>query len=850
VNRSIHIASTTMLIGFAACMTPPDVDDVEHELAATYKAQVKNRTLSIVGNTAAAQLALRLGATPDILQVDVGADGSADFEFSRATFERIVVDAAGGNDVVRIDESAGAFTSEEQVTIDGGSGDDTLLGGSGPETLSGGAGNDSILGGYGADMIVLGAGDDTVVWDPGGGSDTVEGNDGTDTLQLHLANIGEQVELRANGDRLRLTRDVAAIGLDLHGLEIVDLTARGGADRITVGDLGDALVAQVNVDLESAIAGQGDAQADAVVLAGTPDAADTVEVWRDGAAVVAAGRYTEVRVSGAELALDRLIVEGEAGDRVEINGSPSADVMTAMADATGILYDGGGFGVLVAPSAAATVTLHGLGGDDTISATGGITAPLAFDGGDGNDQISGSYGADRLVGGPGDDVVDGNAGPDNVSLGDGDDLYLWDPGDASDVIDGEGGRDALIFTAANIGDAIDLRASGARVALFRNVGSATLDLDGVERFDIRARGGADTIVIDDLSGTAATDVNLDLAYDGANGDGQIDAVVVDGEIGVDTIHVAAADGAVTATGLGAAVHVQHGEPALDRMTVHGGVLNIDGSDGADTMTVVADASGPLYDGGDFGVLVAAGAVTEVRVNGRGGDDSIGTSGSVTSALILDGGDGDDTIRGGAGPDLLLGGAGNDLVDGNMGADTAQLGAGDDSYLWDPGDSSDLVDGELGADTLVFRASNASDTIDVRASGNRAAVSRNIGATTTDLGGVERIDLAARGGGDLVTIWDLTGTPVAQVDVDLALVEGSPPGDGLLDVVAVVGSPLDDLIAIAGDPGGVAVTGLPAVVRIAHPDATDELRVFGAAGLDGFSVAPGLDTLIALTTYQD
>ena len=80
----------------------------------------------------------------------------------------------------------------------------------------------------------MGAGDDTFVWDPGDGSDTVEGQDGNDTMLFNGANIGEKIDLSANGDRLRFTRDVANITMDTDGVERVDFNALGGADTITV----------------------------------------------------------------------------------------------------------------------------------------------------------------------------------------------------------------------------------------------------------------------------------------------------------------------------------------------------------------------------------------------------------------------------------------------------------------------------------------------------------------------------------------------------------------------------------------------------------------------------------------
>ena len=82
----------------------------------------------------------------------------------------------------------------------------------------------------------MGAGDDTFIWDPGDGSDVVEGEEGSDRW-FQRANIGERIDLSANGDRLRFTRDVGAISMDVDDVEAIDVNALGGADRVTVNDL-------------------------------------------------------------------------------------------------------------------------------------------------------------------------------------------------------------------------------------------------------------------------------------------------------------------------------------------------------------------------------------------------------------------------------------------------------------------------------------------------------------------------------------------------------------------------------------------------------------------------------------
>jgi Ca2+-binding RTX toxin-like protein len=166
---------------------------------AAYTAQIVAGTLQITGNGASDKLALRLQAgVPTVLDVDVGDDGTAEVSFDRSLFTAINVSAGGGNDLVRIDQSNGAFT-DEAITIDGGSGNDTLLGGDGADFLIGGPGNDFFDGNRGDDVALMGEGDDTFHWDPGDGSDTIEGQDGSDTLDLSGANISENIDVSANG---------------------------------------------------------------------------------------------------------------------------------------------------------------------------------------------------------------------------------------------------------------------------------------------------------------------------------------------------------------------------------------------------------------------------------------------------------------------------------------------------------------------------------------------------------------------------------------------------------------------------------------------------------------------------
>ena len=72
-----------------------------------------------------------------------------------------------------------AFGNED-TTIDGLGGNDTIITGSGNDTINAGSGNDTVNSGSGVDSIVGGEGDDVI--NSGGGDDTLSGDEGNDIL--------------------------------------------------------------------------------------------------------------------------------------------------------------------------------------------------------------------------------------------------------------------------------------------------------------------------------------------------------------------------------------------------------------------------------------------------------------------------------------------------------------------------------------------------------------------------------------------------------------------------------------------------------------------------------------------
>ena len=230
-----------------------------------------------------------------------------------------------------------------------------------------------------------------------------------------------------------------------------------------------------------------------------------------------------------------------------------------------------------------SLLVSGLDGEDTIAASNGIATltTLTLAGGDDDDDLRGGDGADILDGGKGNDNVDGNIGADQASLGAGDDRFQWDPGDGSDTVEGQGGNDQLDFNASNASEEIEVSANVDRVKLTRNVGSITMDVDGIEHVALRMLGGADTVTVNDLARTGVKSVDVDLAAIAGGGDGAQDSVVVNGTDGRDVAQLTRSGDRVSVAGLAAEIGIVGSEGLND-------TLRIQTLDGNDDVTIEPD----------------------------------------------------------------------------------------------------------------------------------------------------------------------------------------------------------------------------------------------------------------------
>jgi RTX calcium-binding nonapeptide repeat (4 copies) len=213
-------------------------------------------------------------------------------------------------------------------------------------------------------------------------------------------------------------------------------------------------------------------------------------------------------------------------------------------------------------------------GDDTVridDVNGAFTSriPTRIDGENGDDTLNGGAGAEILDGGNGDDRIDGNGGADTAFLGRGDDTFVWDPGDGSDVVEGGSGSDAMVFNGSGGNEIMTATANFGRVSFTRNLGTITMDLNGIEAIDVHALGGSDSVLVNNVSGTDLKRVDVDLApvLGGSTGDGLADTVTVGGTKGDDSIAAVADGSAVDVRGLAALVRVTHADPVSDTLVI-------------------------------------------------------------------------------------------------------------------------------------------------------------------------------------------------------------------------------------------------------------------------------------------
>jgi hypothetical protein len=300
-----------------------------------------------------------------------------------------------------------------------------------------------------------------------------------------------------------------------------------------------------------------------------------------------------------------------------------------------------------------------------------------------------------------------------------------------------------------------------------------------------------------------------------------------------------------------------------------GVLQIDGdqdfNNEPDVIRLVIDAGNPgmldVFLNSAVPFQVPLSAIEKINIRSFGGDDSItidGSNGQISVALgttidagadndVVDASGGDATILGGSGSDAIIGSAGADYISGGAGDDTVTAGTGADSIfgdgdsdtiIWNPGDGSDLVEGGGGTDVLQVNGSTSSgDTFTISANGARLSFQRtNLTPFTLDSASIEQLDINSGGGGDSITINDVTVTGLKSINID--------PGTGS-DAVIVNGRTTADNLVASSSGGDVSVIGLAYDINILTPGTSDTLTIKGNDGNDNLKAEPGVESSILI-----
>ena len=690
-----------------------------------------------------------------------------------------MVNANGGDDSF---SATGNLAALIKITVDGGAGDDTILGSNGIDLLLGGDGDDFIDGQQGNDVALMGAGDDVFQWDPGDGSDVVEGQADTDSMLFNGSAANELFDASANGGRVRFTRNVGTIVMDINDVEGIDVNALGGSDSITINDLAGTDLVELNTNLAGVLGGAaGDGQPDTVIVNGT-GGNDIIDIFGSGTSISVIGLPVLVTLANAEGVNDSLVVNGLAGN----------DGVTASTLVAGIVK-------------------------------------LTVDGGADNDTILGSQGSDVLLGGDGDDFIVGRQGNDLVLMGIGDDAFQWDPGDGSDTVEGQAGTDSMLFFGSAASENIDISANGGRVRFFRDVASVTMDLDDVEQIDFRALGGTDNVVVGDLSGTDTTQIGLDLRGPGGGGDGQADTVTVNGTNGDDTFGAAGDAGGVHVFGLHTAVNIFHQEQANDRLTLNA----LGGADVVDATSLEADGIQLVMNGG-LGDDLFLGSEGDDLFNGGDGDD-VALMGAGDDTFTWNPGDDNDTIEGQDGFDKML-------FNGANVAEQIDISANGGRVLFFRNVASvtmDLNDVEAidfnalgGADTIVVGDLSGTDLAEVNL--NLAAVAGGGDAQP------DNVIVTGTNGDDVILVFgDASGTTALGLAARVNIT-GAESANDRLTVNALAGDDVVEASGLAADGIALTANGGDDDDILIGGDGNDVLT--GGDGDDVLLGGPGADTL--------
>ncbi|WMW81082.1 Ig-like domain-containing protein [Undibacterium cyanobacteriorum] len=703
-------------------------------------------------NGSALQAAADLNTDGDMLDAGEAAETLV-FDGSGVSTFGLNVTGGAANDTI----TGGTLTS----VIASGAGNDTVNTVGGANTVTTGAGNDVVNFGAATDNVNAGEGNDTL--NVGANltiADTIDGGDGTDTITTGTgygdtvftnvsnvevltltAGVTSTLGLKAQAAGIRTINGVAGTAdvVDASAYTTGNLTINGnggndtlksgaGADTINGGSGDDSIESGAGADL--VVSGAG---TDNIKLGAGNDVARFSGSQLDATDVIDGGADTDtVELANAAFAPITANVNLTNVTNVEnfkLTGSgDDGDALTNDVDANSVTFSGGTAGTITSVNVNASaltdakdsfkVTLAaGTNANYQFNITGsstsdtfeklnvGVNNNVSFNAGAGNDSVvitGGDLGANiTVLGGTGEDSLVQNGG-----------VFIDD--DMQNVFGVE-----VLTTVAGVGKQINA-VLGAQV-------DANMGLQKIV-------GGAnnDRVILDAAFGAVTTALNVNLAAGGN-----------------DTINAGATNVAVTfvagASNITAGDALTGGMTANDvfTLTADNGTADLTTTTGVETFNVVQS------DDNNIGLVIndntfAGVASNTLTINATALDGTnnataaIGgltlNAGSVTKALVVNAGEGNDNITTGSGADIINLGSGDDTVNAGSGDNTitnhsgnktiTTLGGADSITL---GDGNHNVNSGAGNDTIttgngnsMVDAGTGNDTITV-GNGNNVIV---------------------------------------------------------------------------------------------------------------------------------
>ena len=422
------------------------------------------------------------------------------------------------------------------------------------------------------------------------------------------------------------------------------LTGGEGADTVRGGDGNDSLEIVVSADIASGDLLDGGEGTDTVRLRANEtdiSAAIFVSIERLEA------RFSQaVTLSAAQL--DGLS-EAVFAESVTLGTTGAANLAGTELEIFSLVLNAGGNSLNLAGATGYVTSVMGLAGGDVITASDVVLT--SFDGGGGNDRLSGGLNGETLVGGEGDDTVSGGGGNDTLSGGLGQDSLS---GGADDDI-------FLINANAEIGDG-DVYDGGEGYDVIR----APFDF-GAEALDF---SGASFVNIESFQGSYFQAATLTAAQiTGLTGELTLSACLVGSTGLVDLSDVRVEIDSLT---------LNEGSNLIVLDNINGSIDSVIGQGGDDTISATGYFSGFIGGGGGNDTISILGSGPGYQsASGGSGDD------------VLTSGDGEIWLTGGAGRDSLYGGGGNDSFDIDLATD---LVAGE---IYDGGSGDDYLHYNVG-----------------------------------------------------------------------------------------------------------------------------------------------------------